>query len=144
MLSLMTIFISVTASSQVQYIKATSGKLIPYGRISTLTTTNATPVIVDVLTIADNSAGVIEVTVSGSSAAGDGVTGRLIYRYKKVSGTLTIATADTVSTITVDSNVSGAGFALAADGSNNAKLTLTGKSSVTIKWRAVIKPFFNQ
>lgn len=135
--------ISLTTLAQNQSIKSTTGKLIPYGRIDTLTTFNATPVIMDTYTISNNTSGIIEVTVAGSTAAGVGATGKLIYRYTKASGTLTIATADTASAVTVDGGLSGAGFALAVDGSNNAKLTITGKASTTIKWRSVMVQYKN-
>lgn len=135
---------SFAGSAQMQYLKSTSGKLIPYEKIKTVTTTNATPVIIDTIPVANNTAGIIEVTVCGSSAAGDGVTGKLIYRYSKAAGTLTVSSATAASAVTADTNVSGATFALAANSNNNAKLTITGKSGVTIKWRSVIAPYYNQ
>lgn len=136
---------SVQAQSATQInLKSTSGKLVNFGKIITATTADATPVIVDTSAIKDNSAGLVQITVSGSSAAGDGVTGKLVYRYKKVAGTLTVATADVLSAIVADTNVSGATFAAAATSYGNLKLTLTGKAAVTIKWKSVINPFPNQ
>jgi len=132
-----------TVSAQMQYQKSIGGKLIPIGELGVTTTTNATPVIIDTVAVADNTAGIFEVAVSGSSAAGDGVTGKLYYRYKKVSGTLTLATAEVASAIVADTNVSGATFALASTSFGNAKLTLTGKAAVTIRWRTLIKPYYN-
>jgi hypothetical protein len=138
----MAVVFAVTASAQMQYEKAVSGKLVPIGKIATITTLDATPVIIDTLAITNNTAGILEVVVAGTSAAGDGVTGKLYYRYKKVAGTLTVATAEVASAIVADTNVSGATFAIAATSYNNAKLTITGKAAVSIKWRTLIKPYY--
>lgn len=137
------LMVSVSVSAQkMQYVKTSpSGKSVAEGRFDTLTTFNATPVIMDTMAITDNSAGIIEVTAVGASAAGDGITGKLVYRYHKASGTLTVATADTISTITADTGLSGGTFALAATSYGNTKLTVTGKASVTVRWRSQIKPF---
>lgn len=139
--ALFAIALSVAASAQNQSLRTTSGKLIRF-RVDTLTTFNATPVIMDTIGITDNTAGILEVTVVGASAVGDGITGKLIYRFKKVSGTLTVATADTASAITADTNLSGGTFAVATTSYGNAKLTVTGKSAVTVRWRSVIYPYF--
>lgn len=143
----LTILFSVASSAQnhtTQRIRTTAGNLINYGRVDTLTTFNATPVVIDTLAITDNTVGIIEVTVAGSTSAGVGATGKLIYRYAKAAGTLTVATADSASAVTVDSGISGAGFALAANTYNNAKLTITGKSSTTIRWKSVMTPYINR
>src|SRR4051812_36292950 len=122
------------ASAQMHYERSNRGKNIPIGSYDTTTTTNATPFIIDTLGITNNSAGILEVTVVGQSAVGDGITGKLVYRYKKASGTLTIATPDTASAITADTGLSGGTFALAATSYGNAKLTITGKAATTVRW----------
>lgn len=132
---------STATAQKMQYVKTTSGKNIAAGRFDTLTTFNATPVVMDTLAITDNTSGIIEVTVVGQAATGDGITGKLIYRYKKVSGTLTVGTADSASAITADTALSGGTFALAANSYNNAKLTVTGKASVNVRWHSSITPF---
>lgn len=124
------------ASAQVNYIKTDKGKMFPVGSMKRVTTPDATPVVIDTLAIQDNSGGVIEVTCVGSSAAGDVVTGKLIYRYKKSAGTLTVASAANESAIVADTNVSGATFAAAATASNNLKITVTGKAGLAVKWRS--------
>lgn len=129
------------AQTKTQYLRTLKGKMMPL-KVDTATTFNATPRVVDTIAVSNGDAGVIEVTVTGAASDGDAVTGKLIYRYKKVSGTLTVATADTASAVTVDTDLSGAGFALAANSYNNLKLTLTGKASTTITWRALIVPLF--
>lgn len=141
-LSMIAICFSVCVSAQMQFVKTSAGKLVNYGRVDTLTTFNATPVIIANLTITDNTAGIVEITAIGTAATGDAITGKLIYRYKKVSGTLTVATADTASAITADTALSGGTFAAAANGSNNLKLTVTGKASVNVRWRTVITPHY--
>jgi hypothetical protein len=130
-----------TASSQMLYTKTTSGKFIAVGKQKTLTTTDATATVMDTLAITNNTAGVIEVRVVGVAATGDAITGKLIYRYKKVSGTLTIGTADAASVLTTDTALSGGTFALAVNTYNNAKLTVTGKAAVSVVWRSRITPF---
>lgn len=133
-----------TASAQVKYFKTVDGKFVPAGQIDTSRTLDATPVIAANMTIANNTGGIVEVTVVGSTTAGEVITGKLIYRYKKASGTITVATADTASAITADAALSGATFAVAANASNNLKLTLTGKASKTILWRWEIKPYYHR
>jgi hypothetical protein len=141
--SMLVLACSLSLSAQIQYQKTISGKLVPVGKIATYTTANATPVVIDTLAIADNSAGIMEIVAVGSTTAGDGVTGKLYYRYKKVAGTLTVATAEVASAIVADTNVSGATFAFAATSYGNGKLTITGKAALSIKWRTLIKPYYN-
>lgn len=133
-----------TASAQVKYFKTVDGKYVPAGQIDTSRTLDATPVIAANMTVANNTGGLVEVTVVGSASNGECVTGKLLYHYHKTAGTITVATADTVGTITADTGLSGATFAVAANASNNLKLTLTGKASKTILWKWEIKPYYHR
>lgn len=144
----MTMIMACTAEAQTKQgvmlkISLTNGKLANFGQDIKLTTPDATPVIADTMAIADNSAGLIEVYGSGSSAAGDGVTGKLIYRYHKSAGTITLGSATSASAIVADTNVSGATFAVAATASNNLKLTVTGKSALPVQWHLLMNQFRN-
>lgn len=134
------VIMTVTASAQIQQIRTTSGKLVNYGRVDTLTTTSATVTTIGTLSIADNSAGILEVTAVGKSAVGDGITGKLIYRYAKASGTLTISSATAISAITADTGLSGGTFALTAS-SNNILIRVTGKASTIVKWKVLTSQF---
>jgi hypothetical protein len=131
-------------SSRYHYVRTEAGKFISEGQFDTATTTSATPLICDTMKITDNTAGIIEVTAVGQAANGDGITGKLIYRYSKASGTLTFGTATAASAITADTGLSGGTFALATTSFGNAKLTLTGKASVTVKWWTQIQPLLKR
>lgn len=148
LLSILTLSVCTTVNGQaagnnhkVQKVKTNYGKMVTVGVFDTTTTFDATPVIIEVLTIANNTAGIIEVTAKGVAATGNRITGKLVYSYKKVSGTLTVSAADTTSTVVVDTALSGGGFAGSADASNNFKLTITGKAAVPILWTTRIDPF---
>jgi hypothetical protein len=125
-------------TAQMQQLKTIQGKVVNYGKVGTLTTADATATHIDSIVIADNTAGLIEVSVVGQSTAGDGVTAKVIYRYKKVSGTLTLSAATNIMAAVVDTNLSGATFALAATATNNAQLKVTGKAATSVKWRSLI------
>lgn len=129
---------SFSVSAQMLQVKTTTGKVVNYGKVGTLTTTDSVATHIDSIKIADNTAGLIEVYVVGQSTAGYGVTAKVIYRYKKVSGTLTLSAATNIMAAVVDTNLSGATFALAATATNNAQLKVTGKAATSVKWRSII------
>lgn len=129
---------ALTATAQkgrVNTLRTQQGKVIPAGSWQRDTTTDATPKITDTLIVGNNSAGLIEVSAVGVTSAGEAVTAKLIYRYAKASGTLTIASAANISAVAADTALSGATVAAAATADNNIKVTITGKASKTIRWR---------
>lgn len=128
---------SVMAQNNLK-VKATNGTLVDIPKKTVITTTNATATHVDSIVIADNTAGIITITGVGAAATGKSISGAMMYRYSKASGTLTIATADTLCAVTADASLSGGLFALAATASNNAQLKATGKASTTVRWRFLV------
>jgi hypothetical protein len=119
-------------------VQATNGKLVDVPKVTVISTANATATHVDSIVIADNTAGIITVWGVGAATTGKSIAGGLAYRYSKASGTLTIATADTLCAVTADASLSGGLFALAATASNNAQLKATGKASTAIRWRFTV------
>lgn len=107
-----------------------------------VTTTDATPVKLGTLKIADTQAGVIQATVVGIDAAGLAVTGTKIVRYKKAAGTLTLGTPADIAAVVADSGLTAATFTFVANG-NNVDIQLTGTAGKTIKWTATIRHTFN-
>ena len=120
---------AVTASAQLQQIKTVSGRLIPYGSIATTVTTDSTLRVIDSIVVVNNTGGIIEVTVVGSSTAGDAITGKQIFRYKKASGTITLSSATNILATVVD-----AGLGTATGIGMNEILTRYGKAMP--KWVA--------
>jgi hypothetical protein len=130
------ILISMTGMAQNNgQVRTTKGKLIDVPKQSRITTTNATATHVDSIVIADNTAGIITIYAVGAAATGKSISGAMSYRYSKASGTLTVATADTLVAVTADASLSGGLFALAATASNNAEIKATGKAATTVVWR---------
>jgi len=119
-------------------VRATNGSLVDAPKKTVITTTNATATHVDSIVIADNTAGIITISVVGAAATGKSIAGVLAYRYSKSSGTLTVETADTLVAVTADASLSGGLFALAATASNNAQLKVTGKAATSVRWRVLV------
>lgn len=136
LIALVGLMVNISVQAQTMQLKATNGKLVTYAKIATKTTADSVTTVMDTLIIADNSAGLIEVTVLGSSTAGDGVTGKQIFRYHKSSGTLTLSSATNVSSIVTDTGISGATFTFSTNSNNNVQLTIKGKPSTTVNWRS--------
>ncbi len=133
---------SITAQTKMLQLRTTSGKLLPYGKVATATTNNATPLLIDSLAIVDNTTGIIELTVLGVADTGDAVFGKQVIKYKKVAGTLTLATAHDEYAKTTDSGISGATYSFTTTASGNAKLEITGKAATVLRWRTRIEPFY--
>jgi hypothetical protein len=128
---------SVNAQGSTLYLKKSDNKLLYYGRTGTVTTTDATPTNIDLMTISSNEGGVIEVIVVGYSTTDSSVvTGSKIVRYVKKGGTLTLGTATAVLAVAADTGISTATFAFAAS-SNNIVVQVTGVAGKTIKWKAI-------
>lgn len=138
MLFAFTLFSTALVAQKIQ-VKTTTGQLFTYGTQATLTTTNATSTPIATLALASNSAGVIEVTVSGvNPATGDAVTGVAIARFSKKSGTLTLGDTTNILATEVDSGLSGATWSIASS-SNNIVVSVTGKASTSVRWRCLVK-----
>lgn len=103
------------------------------------TTTDSTFTSVDSCIINTNEVGFVDVQVVGlDKVNGKAVTGHLKYRYKSVSGTITLASADNVSAIVTDSGLTPATFKVIASGSK-LYLQVKGKLTVTVDWYTVLK-----
>lgn len=103
------------------------------------TTTDSTFTSVDSCIINSNEVGFVDVQVVGlDKVNGKAVTGHLKYRYKSVSGTITLASADALSAIVTDSGLSPATFKVIASGSK-LYLQVKGKLTVTVDWYTVLK-----
>lgn len=134
--------VSLSASAQNLQLRTTSGKIVTYfGREKSVTTTDATATTIDSLPITTNTAGLIDVTVVGYTAAGAAVTGRILYRYKKPSGTLTLATGEVLSAIVTDTGLASSGTFTVTAVANNIVVQVTGKASTSVKWRSLITQF---
>lgn len=132
---------AVTASAQLQQIKTTSGRLIPYGSIATSVTVDSTLRVIDTIQVINNTGGVLEVTVVGSSSAGDAITGKQIFRYKKASGTLTLSSPTNLLTTVVDAGLGTATFSVSTTSFGNVQVRVKGKDGTSVRWRSVIQPY---
>lgn len=130
----------ISASAQLQQLRTTSGKLVKYGRVATLSTTDSALNIIDTFAVTNNTAGMIEVGVVGQDSVGSGVTGKQIYRYKKVAGTLTLSAATQIMAIVTDTPLGTSTYTFTATDSNNLQLKVKGKLGVTVAWRILIVP----
>ncbi|MEO9145081.1 MAG: hypothetical protein ABI237_05940 [Ginsengibacter sp.] len=118
-------------------IRSTGGKLVNSGRTSNVNTTDATPTIIDTLTLGANSGGVVQYTAKGVAANGDTITISQIVRFKKAAGTLTLGTPADILASVVDAGLSGGSIAISA-ASNNINVTVTGKAAVNVSWKCNI------
>lgn len=132
---------AVTASAQLQQIKTVSGRLIPYGSIATTVTTDSTLRVIDSIVVVNNTGGILEVTVVGSSTAGDAITGKQIFRYKKASGTITLSSATNILATVVDAGLGTATFSVSTTASGNIQVRVKGKDGTSVRWRSVIQPY---
>lgn len=130
---------AVTATSQNLYLKSQSGILINYGRQAVLTTTDSALNIIDTVAITDNTAGMLEVQVVGYDSVGSGVTGKQIYRYKKVAGTLTLSAATQIMAIVTDTGLGTSTYTVTATASDNVQVKVKGKLTFTVLWRSFVR-----
>lgn len=127
---------SVAQTTSPIVVKTTGYKLFDYGKMSTHTTTNATPVSIQTIAVATGEAGIVEVQCIGINSAGTAaVTGSTIVRYINNAGTLTLGTDSAVLGTVTDSGISGATYTVTTSGTNII-VQVTGKASTTIKWKA--------
>ncbi len=142
LLTMFVLTISLGSIAQVGQVKTSAGKLITLGKEGKTTTTDSTLTVIDTLALASNTGGILEVTVVGHDTAGNTITGKIIYRYKKVGSTLTLASGTNISALSSDAALSPATFSFAATASNNVALSIKGKLRTTIKWRWRISPLY--
>ncbi len=126
-------------SAQTLQFRTTNGKAVPYGRYQTTTTEDSALNTLDSMVIADNSAGLIEVSVVAADTSGNGVTGKQIYRYHKSAGTLTLSSATNISAIVTDTGLGTATYTFTKV-DDNLVLKVKGKHTVPVKWKALIVP----
>jgi hypothetical protein len=112
-------------------IYSANGKRILYN------TNNATPVNASVESIADNTAGQLEVAVTVTNGSGNIKIIRRSYGYKKVSGTLTILSPSDIITTYADSGMSGADVNVVSSG-GNAAIQVTGIAA-PLNWSIDVK-----
>ena len=134
-------FSLIAQSSPAQYVTSSKGKALSLGHFKSATTTDSTLSIHDTLAIADNTAGLLTVTVAAYDSLGDGVTSKVVYRYKKVAGTLTLAAGANISALVVDAGLGSATTTFTATASNNVQLKIKGKLNYTVKWKTLIERF---
>ncbi|MFT3680704.1 MAG: hypothetical protein QM791_23790 [Ferruginibacter sp.] len=116
-------------------------KWIPteYRHQATLTTTDSAYQTIDLLEVASNEAGIIEVQVLGyNDSLSIAVTGKQIVRYKKVAGTLTVGTASNILAKETDTGLSTATWDISTS-SNNIIIRVKGRLNYTVKWESRVK-----
>jgi len=133
---------AITANAQIGQVKTQAGKLITLGKEGKATTTDSTATAIDSLVLASNTGGMIEVSVVGHDTGGNTITGKIIYRYKKVGSTLTLASGANISALSADAALSPATFTFTASSANNVVLTIKGKLATSVKWRWRIAPLY--
>jgi hypothetical protein len=107
--------------------------------VTTFSTTGATLTTAQTITLASNSIGMLEIHVVGySDSLKAAVTGSIVVRYKKPSGTLTLATSDTLSTFITDSALGAAAWSVAAV-SNNIAIKVQGDTGIPMTWYITVK-----
>ena len=126
---------SFNSVAQEQQLETTRGNKVLYGIEKTKTTTDSTLAHADSVVVADNTGGLVELTIVGHSAAGDAITGKHIYRYKKASGTLTLGSAANTSATVVDAGLGTSTYTFAGTATGNLQLKIKGKLSTSVKWR---------
>lgn len=132
-------FLSTALMAQQIQMKTTTGNLFTYGTQGTAITTDATVTTIATLPLAANTAGIIEVSVSGvNTATGDAITGAAICRFNKKAGTLTVGDTSNILATVVDTGLSGGTWAITS-ASNNIIITVKGKAATAVRWRCLVK-----
>jgi hypothetical protein len=134
--------IAFLSEAQIGQVKTITGKLITLGKESRVTTTDSTLTAIDSLVLSNNSGGIVEVSVVGVDTAGNTITGKIIYRYKKVASTLTLASGSNISALSADAALSPATFTFTASSANNLLLSIKGKLATSIRWRWRLQPLY--
>jgi hypothetical protein len=133
------LILSMSLVAQTIQLKTTTGALFTYGTQATLSTTDASYHTIATLPLATNTAGIIEVTVTGvNTTNGDGITGAAIARFSKASGTLTVGDTTNILATEVDTGLSGGTWDISTS-SDNIIVRVKGKASTTVRWRCLIK-----
>lgn len=133
---------AVSAQGSWYQIKTTSGKLVLYGKVRSFTTTDSTLSVVDTIKVKNNSGGLVTVTVLGADSLGNAVTGKVIYRYIKAAGTLTLASGTNISASSTDAGLGTATWTFTATTDNNLQLKVKGKLGYTVRWKTKMEQEF--
>lgn len=100
-------------------------------------TTDATPTNIFLIEVEDQTAGIIQVMCVGFDGT-DAATGIKQARYKKVGGSLTIGTVDSLLPIEAEGTLAAATFTIAGS-SDNIAVQVTGIAATAISWKAEYK-----
>lgn len=139
MLFALMLFATTAVVAQKIQMRTTTGNLFTYGSQHTLTSTDAAYHVIDTIALASNTAGIIEVSVTGVNAAtGDAITGAAIVRFKKSAGTLTLGDTTNILPTIVDTGLSGGTWDITASG-NNIIVRIKGKAATSVRWRSLVK-----
>lgn len=109
---------------------------------SSTTTVNNTPTVIASVPITNESAGILEVTMISVvvGAAATCATSRRYVNYYKTGGTLTIMGTITDLIPETKNTLTTASWTIVANNStNNFDITVTGQTSVTLKWLPTVK-----
>lgn len=134
------------ASAQIQTVRTEQGKLINVGSFKKVITTDSTITTIDNIAVIDNTAGLVTVSVCGSDSLGNGYTSKIIYRYHKSAGTLTLAAGTNISAASVDAGL-GTSVSTFTVVSNNLVLTVKGKlagSAWRVWWSTRVEQSFSK
>jgi len=132
-------FLSTALMAQKIQMKTTTGTIFTYGSQQTLSTTDASYHNIETVVLAANTAGIVEVSVTGvNTVNGDAVTGAAIARFKKVAGTLTLGDTTNILATVVDTGLSGSTWDISTSG-NNIIIRVKGKAATTVRWRCLVK-----
>lgn len=131
--------LSVSAQGSWLQVKSTGNKLITYAKVRAFETTDSTLSVRDTLVIKNNSAGFVTVTVIGADSLGNGITGKVIYRYKKAAGTITLASGENISAAVTDTGLGTGTWTFTTTADNNLQLKTKGKLGYTVRWQTKLE-----
>lgn len=134
-------FMTTAVTAQKIQLRTTTGNLFTYGDQARITTTDSAFHSITTVSLSNNTAGIIEVSVSGVDSAGNAVTGSQIVRYSKKSGTLTLGTPGDLLAKVTDGSLGTSTWNISTT-DNNIIVQVKGKLNTTVRWRCLIKHVF--
>lgn len=145
--SLMTVLLTMVCHGQTSkqlFLKSSDNKLFNYGRTATRTTTDSALTTLDLITINDDEAGLVEVQVVGlNDSTTTAVTGSYIARYVKKAGTLTLGTPTAISATVTDATLGTSTWSLTTS-SNNIIVQVKGKLGFTVNWICNVRRLYRK
>jgi len=139
----MLLFMTIALNAQKIQMRTTTGELYTYGSQRTLTTTDSAYHTIDSIAMASNTAGMVEVSVTGlATASGNSVTGSQIARFNKRTGSLTLGSPVDLLAIVTDGALGTATWDIAVSASNNLLVRIKGHLATSIRWRSLIKHIY--